>query len=95
MKKLMACILSLALLCPLFPVVDAAPSVRVPILVTEQNGVLVNRQLFRRGIAFAKGELYNTDDLCVVDAVYAAHSAPTARTFSTTLAVHSAPLANI
>ena len=30
-----------------------------------------------------------------VTVVYAAHSAPTARTFSTTLAVHSAPLANI
>lgn len=27
--------------------------------------------------------------------VYAAHSAPAARTFSTTLAVHSAPMANI
>ena len=35
-----------------------------------------------------------SDGLSMRD-VYAAHSAPTARTFSTTLAVHSAPLANI
>lgn len=68
MKKIISVLLTIILMFGTMPAFSSNNTdINVAITVSERNGVDCHNYLVRRGIPFAKGELYSDTTLCVID----------------------------